>query len=274
MNLRTIDLKLLKRALTVQVARQAGAVRLALSPTFQVTAKVTTEGAPPRGASGISDPRLAPWKLGFMQARILETNWAYYRGAQSSEGCVLNDHSAGATLQICRDYDQRSGTVWYECTNTPSDSYGVPDWTKSAPWKMEFFFGDSPTNDLHEKVINRHNQRYNTLHEARVALAFVTTLTELDNGSFRHHRHFFWSVVWHLQASGNPAAPYRLLPGSGFWISDFKAGGPTDKRHLAVLNNPAITPSCNDVVGSTPVVKQDSPVWQRFAVMDQKDKLF
>lgn len=274
MKVTKLELKPYKKNLPVQVAKEAGGVRLTLGPTLQVNATCKAEGPAPRGAAAVTDPRAAPWKLGFMQARVAETRWSYFRGKKETEGCVLLDQSAPPTLKICRDYEPRAQTVWYECTDVPADSYCVPDWSKPGPWEMECFFGDSPKSDCYEHVVNPNNQLYNALYEARTALGFVTTFTELQEGEFKHHKHFFWSVVWHIQATGVPAQPFKFLPGSGFWLSGFKDGAPRDNAVLNVLNNAAITPSCNEIAANTRVEKSVSSTWTRFPVMDRKEKLF
>ena len=87
---------------------------------------------------------------------------------------------------------------------------------------------------------------------------------------------FFWSAIWHIQATG--AGPqrkaFRLLPGSGFWISEFKRGGPLDSRYLTVLNNSRLTLSSNEVADGASVAQSVAPSWQRFPLMNQKDKKF
>jgi len=260
-----------------------GTVSMSASP-LQVTARcqVQADGSystTPADLTRSTNPRFAPWKLGFMQVQILETAWAYYRGAQSDQGCVLNDTSSRRQLTICRDYDRSLGTVWYEGSTSIYDCYGVPDMSRRPPWNLEFYFGDSPLHDVNAHVLNEQTHRYNYLHEALCALAFVTTLTEqITPGIYKHHRHFLWSVNWHVQAtSPDPQrqnTAFNLLPPSGFWISEFKRGGPMDSRYLTVLNNPGLTPSCNEIAKSASVDRLVSSDWQRFPLMDQKVKKF
>ncbi len=259
-------------------------LRLAASPlqvtaTCRLHADASLARPTPSNYSVRPSPRTAPWKLGFMQVQILETLWVYYRGAQPEHGCVLNDFSAYRREKICRDYDPSTGTVWYEGSDNIYDCYGVPDVTAPAPWTVEFYFGDNPRHDVPARVLNPETRISNYLHEVRWSTAFVTTLTEQTSpGFYVHRRHFFWSSVWHFQAmSPTPQvqnALFKPMPGTGFWISEFRRGGPRDSRYLAVLNNPAITPSANDIVGATAPSKSVASSWQRFPLMEQRDQLF
>ena len=278
-----IQLSLIQRPRDFRAAASGDGVRLIASP-LQVTARCQVDAdasyqITPATPISRTNPRLAPRKLGFMQVQILETSWAYYRGAQRDEGCVLNDTFSRRQLQICRDYERSLGTIWYEGSSIVEDCYGLPDVSRRPPWNLEFYFGDNPFHDVEARVLNDQTQRYNYLHEARCALAYVTTLTEQTTpNAYEHHRHFLWSAIWHVQAN-NPEpqkqnSVFKLLPGSGFWISDFKRGGPTDPRHLQVLNSPALTPSCNEVAQGASVVKSVARNWQRFPLMDQKDRTF
>jgi len=278
-----IRLTVVQRPGNFRAVSSAGVVGLLASP-MQVTAQCQVTPDPSSQAllaylHGGGGPRSAPWKLGFMQLQILENSWAYYRGAQGSQGCVLNDISSQRQTQICRDYDRSLGTIWYEGSANVADCYGLPDVSRPSPWSLEFYFGDNPHEDIPAQVVNDQTQIYNYLYEARCALAFVTTLSEQTAPNvFKHHRHFFWSAIWHLQAASLTTQPnntmFRMLHGSGFWISDFKPGGPKDSRYLALLNNSSLTSSCNDVAQNAGVAKSTAPVWRRFPLMDQKDNLF
>jgi hypothetical protein len=209
---------------------------------------------------------------------VLETQWAFYKGAKPSDGCVLNDKVPHQAAGICRDYDSSANHVWYEGSRQVADNYGVPDPAKGPPWKLQFHFGDNPKNDFPAVVINANTNIYNYLDEARVALAFVTTLTELDGNRFVHHRHFMWSLIWHLKAATGPAGqgkgPFTLSSDSGFWISDFKRGAPSDARFRAALDNPSPTLSCNDIVQAATPARQTDSAWRTFPLMSARDKLF
>ena len=277
-----IQLRVDRKPAHFRAEASGGAVQMVASP-LQVSARCQVEPEfsyriAPDDFMSRTSPRDASWKLGFMQVQILETAWAYYRGAQSADGCQLNDTAARRSSKVCRDYDRSSGTVWYEGSKSIGDCYGLPDRSLRPPWNLEFYFGDSPDHGMPAKVLNEQTQRYNYLREARCALAFVTTLTEGDQGVHKHHRHFLWSAIWHIQAASTEPqkvnTTFRLLAGSGFWISEFKRGGPIDRRYLDVLNNSSLTPSANEVVEGALVAKSVASDWQRFPLMDRKDKLF
>ena len=262
---------------TLTAATAAGGFRMD-STAFQVTARCRIEdGGAASSTSAFTNPRLAPWKVGFMQLQVLEVSWAYFRGVGSSDGCVLNDKVARRTDTVCRDYEPGAGVVWYEGSARPAECYGVPDPGKPGPWDVEFYYGDRPEHDVPLRVTNAQTSRANYLYEARGSMAFLTTLTEeVSTGSFRHLRHFFWSVIWHVRArgGGGPNAAFDLLPGSGFWMSPFKIGGPSNGRYLAVLNDPGLRSSCNDIAQSVSVDQSTASGWQRFPLMDKKDALF
>jgi hypothetical protein len=276
---RSIQLSVVQQPGNFQVVHVGGdKVELKGGP-FQVTAKCTVlnGGATPGGGS--FNPRTAPWKLGFMQARVLETNWAYYRGTSEGQGGVLVDNVANQSVAICRDYDRGLGHVWYEGSANPADCYGVPNPAMPAPWSVVFHFGDQPQHDIFPYHHNARTSARNYLDEGRVALAFVTTLTELaGQNRFVHHRHFFWSVIWHFKAATGPAGqgkgPFRMLPGSGFWVSGFKTGAPSNPRHLAVLNDATLTRDCNEITQTATPSRQPASDWRRFPLMDARDKLF
>lgn len=280
-----IDLSVVQRPKHHQFATaiSGGSVHMTAAP-FQVTAQCRVEVDPHyMPPSPPISPRSAPWKLGFMQVQILETQWAYYRGIESTHGCVLNDLAKHRIPGIVRDYEPSFRTVWYECSKNASDCYGLPTAGKS-PQKLEFYFGDNPRQGNHAVVKNPLTNRLNYLHEARCAVAFITTLTELtsrDNKTgketYKHHRHFSWSAIWHIQATnvrpdGSNMA-FRLLPGSGFWVSPFMSGGSLGLPYLNVLNNSMLTTSANEVAKSAGVEQSVADRWQRFALMDQKDSL-
>jgi hypothetical protein len=276
----SLQLSVVQRPRAFQAQYRMGNVELIGGP-FQVTAKCTVHrgGATgPVAGRGPVNPRSAAWKLGFMQVRVLETNWAYYKGAQPQAGSALFDKAVGQRLGICRDYDSSSGHVWYEGSGNPADCYGVPDPSKTPPWRLEFHFGDNPKNDVPGAIANGNTSLHNYLDEARVALAFVTTVTELRNGAFHHLRHFMWSMIWHIKSATGPAGagrgPYTLIKDSGFWVSEFKRGAPTDPRYRSVLDNAALTNSCNDVVQSVMPSKQFDSGWGSFPVMTRQDRLF
>ncbi|MBM3759497.1 MAG: hypothetical protein FJW36_04545 [Acidobacteria bacterium] len=274
----SIRLSLVQRPSSFRVEVNGDRVSLVASP-LQVTAKCDVTGAESELATEARlNPRNAPWKLGFMQLQLMEVQWVYYRGLQSSEGCVLNDFSAKRDTTICRDYDRMSGTPWYEATDNPVDSYGIPDTKKPSPWKLEFYFGDNPKNDFPSAVSNADTQRRNYFYEARLSMGFLTTLTCQSPAGISHLRNFNWSAVWHVRSeSDSPqmkGSGFKLLPGSGFWISDFRKGPPTNSKYLLALNNLSLTKSCNEIASSVSIDKQTSGWWQKFPQMTAKDPAF
>ena len=279
----SIRLFVRQRPEAFEAVASGGDIELTTASPLQVTARCKVGDAtytpPPPGPAQYVDPRLAPWKLGFMQVQILEIAWSYYRGVQDNDGCVLNDLAGQRSLTVCRDYDRGNGTIWYECSNNVADCYGMPDPSTRPPWNLEFYFGDNPRNPVPARVHNGQTQRANYLHEVRFAAAFVTTLTEqVTPGVYKHHRHFLWSYIWHLRFTSTPPLRQRTdfvrLPGTGFWISEFKRGGPTDLRYMAALNDSRLTPSCTEVARQAPVARSTSSRWQRFPLMDRKDTMF
>lgn len=233
--------------------------------------------APPSAPATAVDPRSAPWKLGFLQAQVLEVAWAYYRSTEREGSCVLVDTAVRRQQTICRDYDRSKGVIWYECSSTVADCYGVPPATGQPPWSLEFYFGDDPKHDVHQRVMGP-GQRYHHLYEARCSLAFVTTLTEqVSPGVLRHRRHFLWSAIWHYRRINEGPqwmnAPFQQLRSTGFWMSEVKNGGPTNADYNAVLMNPAMTASCNEIAQGTSPKRTEAGGWGRFTEMDAKDTL-
>ena len=253
------------------------------STPFQVDVRATVHAdasVPPLSGGPVSrqNPRNARWKLGFMQVQILENAWAYYRGARPSDGCVFDDLSGFRSERICRDYSPLSNTEWYEGSSILEDCYGIPDLTRQPPWNVELIFGDCPRQTLATQTYNRHTSSDNDLFEARFAAAFLTTVTEqVTPGLLKHHRHFFWSVIWHVQAlpatRPNSLPQYKTLPGTGFWMSPIHHNAPRDARYLATLNNTSYTQSCNSIASGSSRATS-APTWQRFPRMDERDKRF
>src|SRR5260370_14056955 len=94
-----------------------GTVKLSTDSGLQVDAscKVNTDfPGQIRPGNNYTNPRLAPWKLGFMQVRVVETCWAYYRGVEPNHGCVLRDMSPGPGEEVWRDFDHATGDVFFE----------------------------------------------------------------------------------------------------------------------------------------------------------------
>ena len=76
----SIKLVVTQQPKNFQASFAQGTVRASCSALqVDATCTVLASGASPSPAP---NPRFAAWKLGFMQLRILETSWAYYRGAQ------------------------------------------------------------------------------------------------------------------------------------------------------------------------------------------------
>ena len=244
---------------------------------LQVSARCTvraSQSTVPPVASTYVPQRAAPWKLGFMQAQILETNWAYYRGAtpQAGSSVVYND-SLGKNGP-CRDYDRSKGHVWCESMDANA-SYGIPPGGAPSPWQLLFHFADQPENDFNRYVTNSQSALRNELHEARFAAAFVTTLTEqISPGMYRHLQHFLWSILWHARvttpaAGQGQALEFRLLPGTGFWMSGFQPEAPLNPKYRAVLDNPTLTVSANDLTQKVTLKSQEG--WGTFSEMTTAD---
>lgn len=74
-----------------------GAAALALSRHIDAVGSVTFGGHPGDSAAG--------WQVGFLQAEWVETNWASYRGARSTEGSsfVQRGRFPARTQRACLD---------------------------------------------------------------------------------------------------------------------------------------------------------------------------
>jgi hypothetical protein len=209
-----------------------------------------------------------------MQIQILEQVWAYYRGVSDADGCTLNDKSRA--VGVYRDYNDDRPSLWYECSSVIEDCYGIPDMSVPPPWTVTFYFGDSPSEQFEAETTNLQTKKKNFIHEAKVELAFITTLTEqVSYGQFKHHRHFLWSNIYHVLVDGQYSAAntkFKPLHGTGFWISDFKHGGPVNRKYLAVLNRLSLDKSSTKVSEGTPDAFSYSKNWKRFPAMEQKSK--
>jgi hypothetical protein len=69
------------------------------------TTEASSTAEAPSNYVELPNPRSARWKLGFLQAQIMEVAWAYYRGPNADDGCVLLDLTSRRTSKICRDYN-------------------------------------------------------------------------------------------------------------------------------------------------------------------------
>ncbi len=279
----SIQLNIVQRPAQFAAVVSANKVMMTSSP-FQLNARATVladASYQPTAGGAVSrlNPRNARWKIGFMQVQILENAWAYYRGAQSNDGCVIDDLSGFRSEKICRDYAPLSNTEWYEGSSILEYCYGIPNLTHNPPWNVEFIFGDRPNQTLATRTYNRHTGQNNDLVEAIFSAAFVTTVTEqISPGLLKHHRHFFWSVIWHIQAlpsfrGSNQPPQFKTLPGTGFWVSPIHRNAPRDARYLATLNNTSYTQSCNSIATNASRTTS-APTWQRFARMDEHDQRF
>jgi hypothetical protein len=186
---------------------------------------------------------------------------------------LVNYGSAAARgVDFCRD-TERAGQIWYtgagDADSTKESKMAMP-----LPWTIPtFYFGDRPEGELNLEFRNPKTGKLNRLEEAKLSLAFLTTLSMRDpNLNFTHLRNFSWGLTWHIRRSpGNTPRP-EFIPqaGSGGNCSPIRRGPPLSAVHCALLTDAGgRARNCLDVAsaaGRNPSIEA-SAKWQRFDSM-------
>lgn len=221
----------------------------------RATGEVTLLGNPGESAAG--------WRLGFIQAEWVETNWVYYRGLSNADGSLfINRARAPSRTQRATRDTLDNGTagggstanlVFYDGQNQAG---GVDDGTAAAvfPLTLNVAHFDQPRLQVRMQETNELTTAPNFLREAQFEFMFVTVLSLRDPANnFHHLASFYWNVRHQSrftpQLTAGALTGFTARPtqgGNGPGISHVIMGTPSDARFTGVLtsNQPG---SSNDI---------------------------
>ncbi len=212
----------------------------------RATGEVTLLGNPGESAAG--------WRLGFIQAEWVETNWVYYRGLSNADGSLFINRARppSRTQRATRDTLDNpaagGGTtvneVFYDGLNQIG---GIADGTAGAvfPLTLKVAHFDQPNLRVRMQETNELTGAPNFLREAQFEFMFVTVLSLRDpSNNFHHLASFYWNVrhqarfTPQLTAGALSGFSARATPGgNGPGISHVIMGTPSDHRFTGVLTN-------------------------------------
>jgi len=191
------------------------------------------------------------WKIGFIQAQWVETNWSSYRGLHHAEGSIFIQRGrTPARLQrVCRDCVDRTpvAAIFYN-TRPGAGELAFAKASDSFPLVLPVRHYDSPADECILKLQNTLTGKPNFLREAQFEFLFYATLSvQGPSGAFRHLVGVYWNVRWQYIFDQPGFRPQVVPAGTGATVSGPFRGSPTDPRFTSVLASPAETRSCNDI---------------------------
>jgi hypothetical protein len=212
----------------------------------QATGEVTLLGNPGESAAG--------WRLGYIQAEWVETNWVYYRGLSNADGSLFINRARAPsrTQRATRDTLDNStagagstvNLVFYDGQNQIG---GVADGTAAAvfPLTLNVAHRDTPNLRVRMQETNELTGATNYLREAQFEFMFVTVLSLRDPaGAFHHLAAFYWNVRhqsrFSPQLTAGALTGFSARPtagGTGSGISHVIMGTPSDHRFTGVLTS-------------------------------------
>jgi hypothetical protein len=242
---------------TVPAPTVSGNVMFYQGAPIRATGQVTLQGR--EGDSA------AAWRVGFIQAQWIETNWCVYRGQNPHDGSIFVQRARAPARphQACRDCVQAVGNIWYSVSaGTQEIANGTTTGTLDNPFAtfpqqltVQHFDRPSETCPLTENNTLTHKLNY--LSEVQLEFFFCTVLTVRDPaGNFHHQASFYWNQRWQTRfpttftmAHGVVTPHRRIAPvaaGTGVGVGNTIRGGPSDSRFVGVLTS-AQTQNCNQV---------------------------
>jgi hypothetical protein len=243
--------------------------------SIQAAGEIKLLGNPGDSAAG--------WRLGFIQAQWIETNWCSYRGQHNNDGSIFIQRARPPARphQACRDCVDSSpvSNIFYSAIpahrEVASGAAGA-----TFPLKLTVTHFDQPSETCVLVEQNTRTGKPNYLSEAQLEFHFCTVLSVQDpTGNFHHQLAFYWNMRWqctfHPTSFAVPSPNFRITvvpAGTGSNVGHIIRGTPTDHRFTGVLTAPQ-TQSCNQVfraaraaVGIGSTNRHESTVWQRFDV--------
>lgn len=217
----------------------------------------------------------AGWTLGLIQAKWIDTDWAYYRGETNADGSSFMQVARPPALNIraCRDTLTPGGIL---IDNNAGVDRTVATAGAAFPINMTAAFSDAPRRSYPLTRIARSGKTH-FLREAQIEIHFCTVLTLVSpTGDFRHLKSIYWNVHWqgrfHPTNFGNIAAAWTITRTGGALgntanVSHVIDGTPTDRRFTGVLTAVG-APNCNlsmRAAFASPNIRE-SAIWADFDV--------
>jgi hypothetical protein len=224
------------------------------------------------------------WRLGFIQAQWIETNWCSYKGQSNSDGSVFVQRARppARPSQACLDCVDGSpiSEVFYN-TLYQSHALGISPLRAVFPVTLRATHYDKPGDSCKLTEPNSRTGKLNYLAEVQLDFHFCTILTLQDPLlAFHHQQHFYWNVRWQYTFRPSsftvpPASmnwnPKKVAAGTGADVGKIHRGNPLDRRFAGVLGKRQ-TRNCNDVFLAARAAtdgganRHESLVWTNFDV--------
>ncbi|HEX4229268.1 MAG TPA: hypothetical protein VHZ07_11410 [Bryobacteraceae bacterium] len=140
------------------------------------------------------------WKVGFIQAQWVETNWCSYRGQSNNDGSIFiqRGRAPARTQRACRDCDDSSpiASVFYS-VNPQHGETAVGVAGSHFPLVLRVHHSDEPSDACPLTLQNILTGKTNYLREAQFEFLFCTLLSAQEpSGSFRHLIGVYWNTRW------------------------------------------------------------------------------
>ena len=215
------------------------------------------------------------WTLGFIQMKIIDTDWASYRGQTDTDGSSFLQFSRPPALPqgSCRD-TINPGNIFVD--NNPGHDRTIVAPHAHFPVNMTAEFADPPQRVNSLTYTNALTHQPNFIRETQIELHFCTVLSLLSPaGVFQHLKSVYWNVQWQgrfLPGNfGNLQAQWSIHAAPGnenrAHVSRIIDGPPTDTRFTSIMTAPG-APNCNLLTLNShlhPNVQQ-SATWKDFDV--------
>ncbi len=253
------------------VAAVSGAIQVEF-PDIYALATITVRGTPGED--------LGFWRFGFIQLGLINSDWAHYRNAASSDGSVFvaRDRTPALDQRLCRDSVAKTGVsgafetfpfigpiIFYDPETPINDWWNrrvtgfLPLGTKiPASGKLSFtiLFSDSPAP--HWWGLNRVNNktmRINQLYSLQYSREFATMLAfqKGPGKPIEVLKSFQWNVRWRAHFTMNAGRIVQLPTRPGdvmdMNISQVVNGTPNDPRFQFRVLDTSL-PICNAQIAS------------------------
>jgi hypothetical protein len=216
------------------------------------------------------------WRIGWVQAQWIETNWGDYRGQFDRDGSIFIQRARppARLQQGCRDTSGPVGDIFTD----PNDVRELKP-ISNGPFPINVAVeSNDPPGESYPLILqnSKAHLKPNFLHEVQLEFHFCTVLTVLEPPSTFHHlASFYWNVHWqyrfHPQVFPNPTddqwrKPFKVADGTSGNASGSIPGTPTDRRFSGVLTTPQAF-SCVDIA-TVATAKQRVDEFPRWASPD------
>lgn len=219
------------------------------------------------------------WKVGFIQAQWVETNWCSYRGQSNSDGSIFiqRGRAPARSQQACRDCVETTPlrSVFYN-TKVMDGEIASGSATDSFPLVLRVKHYDAPEERCPLSLQNSLTGKKNFLREVQFEFLFCTIMSVQDPaGTFQHVMAVYWNkrAQYRFEQPGYLPKANPSGTGSTVGVPFHLAGQMIDPRFASVLTRLTETRSCNDLAIAARNAfdagapnRHESPIWKDFNV--------